>query len=202
MESLSDRIEWILQNVRRPDGREWSAKGLSSAAGLSEGHVTMLRNGRMKSARPDTLEKLAQAAGVRYLWLLSGDGEPFSRSVSNDEPSPPSPSDDGRDFHEESRLGLLPTWPALVAAAKASAKAKRIEIPEWAWFAAAEVGALATSEPTSALALAAAQYCAEIVPPPPPGERDLAKFYSNMRRETARRIAETRTRKREAKAQE
>lgn len=74
--TLAERVAWILDNRRRPDGRAWSARGLSDAAGLAPAHVGMMKRGDAKDVRADTLAALAKAAGVSVRWLTTGDGAP------------------------------------------------------------------------------------------------------------------------------
>jgi hypothetical protein len=52
-------------------------KGLSDEAGLAPGHVGLIVRGTVKGAvTPETLGKLANAAGVSYEWLATGKGSP------------------------------------------------------------------------------------------------------------------------------
>ena len=39
---LAERVQWILNNRHRPDGKLWKAKPLSKEAGLGETHVGMI----------------------------------------------------------------------------------------------------------------------------------------------------------------
>lgn len=75
-------LRWILDplNRSRPDGRRWSMRALSIAAGLAPGHVEGIVNGRQQAnLTAETAQALARAANVRTIWLLTGQGprEPF-----------------------------------------------------------------------------------------------------------------------------
>lgn len=66
--ALRKRLEWVL------DTTGWSARELARRAGLkSESHVSLIMRGQ--SARNETLESIASAAGVRSAWLILGEGE-------------------------------------------------------------------------------------------------------------------------------
>jgi transcriptional regulator with XRE-family HTH domain len=69
--TLADRLRWILER------RRLSMKALSEIAGLAPGHVGLIVRGTVKGAvTPETLRKLAQAGGVAYEWLATGNGSP------------------------------------------------------------------------------------------------------------------------------
>lgn len=101
MKTLAERVDWILKNRRRPDGRKWSARGLSDAAGLSPAHVGMMQRGEAKAVKGDTLRGVAEAAGVSLAWLVTGDGSPDS----DDTARTPSTTDD-----PEPIMANVPGW--------------------------------------------------------------------------------------------
>jgi transcriptional regulator with XRE-family HTH domain len=101
VKTLAERVDWILKNRRRPDGRKWSARGLSDAAGLSPAHVGMMQRGEAKAVKGDTLRGVAEAAGVSLAWLVTGDGSPDS----DDTARTPSTTDD-----PEPIMANVPGW--------------------------------------------------------------------------------------------
>ena len=117
--TLADRIEWILEHREGPGGKPWSARGLSTAAGLAQAHVGMMKRGDAKSVTGETLAAVARTAGVSLHWLTTGEGSPDTDDVAE-----PSHSDDEKPVRRNA-IGwddalpiaklLQPTW------------------PEWAW---------------------------------------------------------------------
>lgn len=68
MSEISDRIS------KAREVRGLSARGLSLAAGLSDGVVAQIERGDIKSPRGDALVSLAKALDVDVGWLLTGEG--------------------------------------------------------------------------------------------------------------------------------
>lgn len=89
--TLSERIAWIFANRTSPDGRRWTQRGLSAAAGLSPAHVGMMARGDAKAVKGETLAAVARTTGVSLAWLTTGDGSPDH----DDDTRGPSTSDDG-----------------------------------------------------------------------------------------------------------
>ena len=106
VKTLAERVDWILKNRRRPDGRKWSARGLSDAAGLSPAHVGMMQRGDAKAVKGDTLRGVAEAAGVSLAWLVTGEGSPDSDDAGH----VPSITDD-----PEPVMRNVPGWANVVA---------------------------------------------------------------------------------------
>lgn len=80
---LRDRIRWIIQHGRKPDGKRWTMSSLARAAGLSRGYVHHIIEGKQD---PDTvsvrvLNAIALAADVSPGWLLSGGAGGMIESV-------------------------------------------------------------------------------------------------------------------------
>jgi len=73
-----DNLRWILENTKDPNGRKWSMRSLSLAAGLAHGHVGHILGGRLKPENVGLgpIEALAKAADVSPSWLATGIGEP------------------------------------------------------------------------------------------------------------------------------
>lgn len=125
-------LQWILENRRDPDGKLFSMRGLSLAAGLTAGHLEQILKGRQS---PDIGLKVAtafaRAANVRTGWLLTGEGprEPFEgepvRTVEKPKRYP----------NLEAAIAYhLERWtPATVAAARAMALDSETDRtpPEW-----------------------------------------------------------------------
>lgn len=79
METLSDRLKWILQV------RQKSARGLSLDAGLSQSHVGQIIRGTIKGEVSVTvLAAIAKASDVELRWLMTGEGNP----PGDDAPAP------------------------------------------------------------------------------------------------------------------
>jgi transcriptional regulator with XRE-family HTH domain len=77
MDTLADRLRWILANGVNARGKRWTQRSLSLAAGLSQSHVGLLIRGDLGSqVSMETIAKLAQAAGVDLTWLATGAGTP------------------------------------------------------------------------------------------------------------------------------
>ncbi len=119
METLADRVRWILEHRINPaTGEPWrEAQALGEAAGLkSPAHVGMMLRGTISSPRPQTLEPIARTAGVSFEWLQRGVGRP-------DDVAPVPPAGDPVRFCE------LRDWSELLAAARIL----RPGLPEWVW---------------------------------------------------------------------
>lgn len=99
--TLSERVEWILENRARPDGRPWSQRGLSAASGLSPAHVGMMLRGDAKAVKGETLTGLARAASVSLRWLVTGEGSPDH----DDDARAPSTTDDATPI-----MANVPGW--------------------------------------------------------------------------------------------
>jgi transcriptional regulator with XRE-family HTH domain len=136
VDTLSDRVRWILDNTRSPSGEKWSGRALSNAAGLkSSAHVGMIVRGTAVDVKVDTLAAIARAAGVSLEWLSTGHGSPSG-------PEPSVHASDG----EEPRMGALPGWTATVDAARALDST----VPDWAFEELANAHPLVTSAPSPA----------------------------------------------------
>lgn len=118
--TLAERVEWILKHRRRPDGTRWSQRALSEAAGMSPAVVGMLRRGDTKDVRGETLRHLAAAAGVSLAWLATGKGTPDE----DDDARGPSTAESG-----------VPHFGNAVGWDDARREAERTHpyIPAWAW---------------------------------------------------------------------
>lgn len=112
-QSIADRLRLVLAR------RQTSASGLSKAAGLARGHVGLILSGTVKgNVQPDTLKKIAAAAGVAYEWLATGAGE----SGLDVRPAPiPTAS--------AAAFGDLPGW----AAAESEARRRYPGVPPFAF---------------------------------------------------------------------
>lgn len=96
VETVRDRIAWIIANRRIPEtGEAWDAQNLSVAAGLAPAHIGMVLRKTIGEPRRPTLAKIAKAAGVSFSWLMTGEGVPVaSAPLVPDEPPPPTAPDD------------------------------------------------------------------------------------------------------------
>lgn len=90
VDTIADRLRWILANRRAPDGEQWNAKSLSIAAGLSSNHVGQFIRSTVKGGNNATLMKIARAANVNPLWLTSGAGGPDDEHAptASEDPTP------------------------------------------------------------------------------------------------------------------
>lgn len=81
--TMAERVTWVLQNTTNPKtGKKWSQRSLSLAAGLSQSHVGQILRGRLgENQRGNTAKKIAAAAGINHVWLMTGDGEPRLETV-------------------------------------------------------------------------------------------------------------------------
>lgn len=72
-ESLAERLRMVL------DQTGLAAQTLSKKAGLAPGHVGLIVTGKVKGGvTPETMRRIAEAAGVDYEWLATGAGTPGS----------------------------------------------------------------------------------------------------------------------------
>lgn len=62
VQTIADRIQWVLDNRKRPDGRPWKAKPLSLEAGLGGPHVGMIARGDVTNVKTETIYAIARAA--------------------------------------------------------------------------------------------------------------------------------------------
>jgi transcriptional regulator with XRE-family HTH domain len=120
VDTLANRIQWILENCRDPSGEHWSAKGLSLAAGTSPGYVAILARGEVINPGKDTLGKIARAARVSYRWLAFGLGLPSDEDAG--------PAEDGQERIQPA-LSEQPNYSEVLHTAKIMAP----EIESWAW---------------------------------------------------------------------
>lgn len=90
METIAQRLQWILDHRRQSDGTRWNAKALSIAAGLTPNHVGQFIRGTVKGGNNATLMKIARAANVNPLWLTSGAGGPDDEHApsASEDPTP------------------------------------------------------------------------------------------------------------------
>jgi transcriptional regulator with XRE-family HTH domain len=93
---LVEGILWILENRKQPNGKRWSMRALSEAAGLAPSHIEGIVNGRQRSTGLDTAEAIARVGNVKTSWLQKGAGlrEPYEgdgmgETVPSATPSPP-----------------------------------------------------------------------------------------------------------------
>lgn len=136
---LAERVQWILANRHRPDGKLWKAKPLSKEAGLGETHVGMIARGDVTNVKTETVYAIAKAAGVSGAWLLTGKGSPDDRDEALEDDSehtsvairpvgrlaePVTPHEPVRQ-----RIADLPDVVELVERAKELAPAA----PQWVW---------------------------------------------------------------------
>lgn len=133
------------------------AQPLSIRAGLAPGHVGLIINGRVKgNVSPETLRKIAEAAGVDYEWLATGQGSP---ELQARDVAARAPREAGG---VEPVLAEVSNWPELLA------EARRLgpDVQPWTW------DTLASSRPwldqplTPALLVSLARVIAAHVPPP------------------------------------
>jgi len=151
---MGERIEWILENCRDDSGKEWNAKSLSLAAGLSAGHVGLLKRGTVTGPEPGTLEAIARTAKVSYRWLGTGEGLPSDPDIPGLEP---------RGSITGNTYGSLPLYPRLLATAKILAP----DFEPWVWIEVGKAGILLPDVPVTAKTLVGvARIVMESVPPP------------------------------------
>lgn len=75
-------IRWILDNKQQPDGKPWSQRALSKAAGLNGVHIQQILSGyQTPNIAAKTANGLAAAAGVSPDWILNGVGSPGEEMV-------------------------------------------------------------------------------------------------------------------------
>jgi transcriptional regulator with XRE-family HTH domain len=114
--SLGERVEHVCAI------RGWSLNRLGEEAGLASGVISRLARREANTAgAPDTLARVADAAGVNVVWLMLGRGP-----VEGAEPGPASLRDH-------------PDWPQALAEAKRWQRG----IPEEFWVRAGDVSLLA-----------------------------------------------------------
>ncbi len=104
--TLPERLQWILDHRRRPDGRKWVHTALSAAAKLSKNHIGQMLKGRVTKPDTETLTDIARVAGVSAAWLITGKGSPDD----DDDAIGPTRSDDVRPV-----FANLENWDAVVA---------------------------------------------------------------------------------------
>lgn len=156
--SLADRLRHVLATTGL------KAATLSKQAGLAPGHVGLILSGTVKGGvTPETMQRLASAAGVDYGWLATGEGSPEPGAA------PVEPIRAGTGV--EPVLASVETWPSVLGAARRMAP----EVPFWVW------DTLGRSRPwldqplTPALAVALARVIEAHVPPPTPHKRATEK---------------------------
>lgn len=106
METVRDRIAWIIANRRTPEtGEAWDAQNLSIAAGLAPAHIGMVLRKTIGEPRRPTLAKIAKATGVSLSWLMTGEGAPAPEGgptlTAHDEHTQPA----GPDEHVQAPAG-------------------------------------------------------------------------------------------------
>jgi hypothetical protein len=92
-----EALKWMLANRKQPNGKPWSMRALSEAAGLAPSHVGGIISGRQKDLGVATADALARVGNVRTLWLQTGKGphEPYEagdvspRPAGASTPEPP-----------------------------------------------------------------------------------------------------------------
>ena len=132
--SLRDRLGWVIANRRQPDGEPWTEKSLSRASGLSPNTIGTFRRGNGEAMRKGNVDKIAQTAGVSAAWLAYGAGTPDD--PQDDSATPAVEHGDSADPRMSNRTGF--------AACLASAKLLRPQHPSWVWSAVAESDPLLT----------------------------------------------------------
>lgn len=148
--TLPERLQWVLDNRKRPDGRPWKATPLSEAADLSKGHIAQILSGRVRDPDLSTIEAIALVAGVSPTWLTMGVGTP------DDAPASAAASELPLRFSD------LPSWRALLS----GAKVRRPTMPSWVWERVARSFPLEGASPTGAAVMHAADGILELTPPP------------------------------------
>ncbi|MBL8684398.1 MAG: helix-turn-helix transcriptional regulator [Myxococcales bacterium] len=125
METLADRIQWVLKH------RDVSATALSTKAGLAPGHVGHLLHGRVKNPQRDTLAAIAGAADVSMAWLVDGVGEPEPARPST--PETPTPSTELGSEGIPETLGAMRGYPDQERRARKQLARDGADVPEWVW---------------------------------------------------------------------
>jgi transcriptional regulator with XRE-family HTH domain len=85
---VSQKLEYLLDTYRRPDGSRWTGQQLDEATGgvVTRSYVTNLRKGRIESPGYEKMAAIAKAMGFPpEAWFDEGVGS-----------APAGPSDDGR----------------------------------------------------------------------------------------------------------
>ena len=178
MNTLAERIQWVLDNVRRSDGKHWGVKSLAMVAGLGQSHISSILHGKVKNPQMNTIEAIARTAGVSVPWLMSGDGEPMRILDSSLDQSELEPY--AALWETDPILGNSPLWPALLA----GAKQKRPNHPQWVWDATAESRPqLPGLDPSVSIVVLVSDIALELVAPPPPGTRDGRAYYRQIMRD-------------------
>ena len=93
MESLAERIKWVIKTERVfPSYRQW-AKATQSLPGhkpVKQSSLDDLVQGNTTNPRRATVEALAAAAGVRPAWLMYNDGAPYGTETEEQSDQYPS----------------------------------------------------------------------------------------------------------------
>lgn len=77
MQTVGDRLKWA-RSVRLMEQEE-----LSEKAGVGVATISRIENGRLQRApRLSTLRRLADALGVDYVWLTTGDDDMEAKSAA------------------------------------------------------------------------------------------------------------------------
>jgi transcriptional regulator with XRE-family HTH domain len=150
VETLAERMKWILKNCLADDGTTWTAVRLSLAAGLTQTHVGQIARGTVKNPGNDTLEAIAKTARVSYRWLGTGEGRP----TDSDLISAVTQAGD--------RYCDLPLWERLLDTAKMLAP----HIEEWVWAEVGKAKRLLDSPVTAKTLLGVARLVMEELSPP------------------------------------
>lgn len=149
--ALVDRLQRVLEL------RNLSPHELSKRAGLSSSQVRQWIDRRSERVSPEVLRKVAAAASVSALWLITGSGSPEDDDALRDDDGASevdvrAVSDDGDGEHAPSVLppGCLADSPTY-AARKKTARRLAPDVPdEWVWDDLATVDTLflGTNEPS------------------------------------------------------
>lgn len=165
--TISDRIRAILEK------HGWSQRELAKRAQLqSNSHINVLLRRNGEGVSVGTMRKIADAAGVRLEWLMSGEGEEQpdgSASVSE-----PSPSHD-IEIAADPRFGSLRSWPALLK----GARSLRPSYPQWVWMRLEDMTPQLVADPTVATVVKLSDLIAENETPPPSDE-DPRAFWADL----------------------
>lgn len=67
--SLAQRLQWLFDTVRRPDGKKHTIRAVAADIGISFGYLNALTNGSKRNPSADVLDALADFfAAPRYIF--------------------------------------------------------------------------------------------------------------------------------------
>lgn len=153
MSTIDARLQWIIDNLRQPDGLPWNQKALARAMELpSPAHMGMVVRGDVEDPRGSFLSALVRVTGVNGTWLLTGEGSPL--------PEPHAPA---VDLSDKPLWRNLPNWREL----SASAMVMEPTMPPWVWDRIGAGAPLLSAPPTPAMLAELAKFVLHHEPPPP-----------------------------------